>query len=144
MLRAKLLVGLFIVVPSIAFVGHTENSAPCAPNDENAADILEDHRWSDTTTDTATISWRQRTSLPTVPVGQIVLVSDTAICRRALNKYNNVMADSGDTRLSVEATVVKWGATRYAISDTAHRSGEWTMELFTDSSFTQVLGLSSR
>jgi hypothetical protein len=131
---------LIIAVASTAAVVHNDGP-PCAAIDENSTDILEDYRWSDTTSDTATVSWRQRVSLPVVPVNQILIVTDTAVCRRAVSIYNAALADSGDVRQSVVATVIKWGPTRFAISDTTHNAGEWTLHMVVDSSFSQVLGI---
>jgi len=134
-----------ILVVSIGASLPVRNSpAPCAPLDEITSDILDDYRWSDTTTDSATISWRQSVSLPKVPVNQIELVNDSRICRRAVSFYNEVLADSGDTRQSVSATVVRWGSTRYAVSDTVHSAGEYTFEIVVDTSFSHVFGISSR
>jgi len=137
----KLCALLIIAAASVAAVVHNDGPPPCAAIDENSTDILEDYRWSDTTSDTAAVSWRQRVSLPVVPVTQILIVTDTAVCRRAVGVYNAALADSGDVRQSVVATVIKWGPTRFAISDTTHNAGEWTLHMVVDSSFSQVLGI---
>jgi hypothetical protein len=140
----RFLAVLVIAIGSFAMHARNDDPPPCAALDENATDILEDYRWSDTTTDTATISWRQRVSLPTVPVAQVLLVSDTTICRLAVSFYNAALADSGDTRQSPAATVIRWGTTRYAVSDTIHNAGEWTMHMVVDTSFSHVFGITSR
>jgi hypothetical protein len=143
MLQPKLIPILLMIVAAVG-VGsaNTDNPPPCSEPDDSAIDILEDYRWTDTTTDTATVSWRQRASLPTVAVSQIVLVADTAVCRRAVNAYNTILANQrNDPRVSLQATVVKWGTTRYAISDSTHNQGEWTLHVVTDSSFTQTLAI---
>jgi hypothetical protein len=128
------------VVSVMAALPSREDVSVCVAPDEFTSDLIDGYRWADTTSDTATISWRQRVSLPTVAYTQIVLVSDTTVCRRAVNKYNAVLADSGDTRTSASAAVVKWGPTRYAVSDSARTVGEWIFEVIVDSSFTQVFG----
>jgi len=146
MMMVKLLPVAFVLLSAIAVGKRNYNDPPpCAPADEDAMDILDDYRWADSTTDTATVSWRQRSSLPTVPVTQIVLVADTTVCRRAVNAYNAILASRlNDTRESITATVIKWSNTRYAVSDSVHNSGEWTLHLVTDSSFTQVLSITRR
>ena len=139
------LVPIAILVVSIgASMPLRNDPSPCARLDERTSDLLDDYRWTDTTTDTATISWRESVSLPRVPVNQIELVNESSICRRAVAFYNSVLADSGDTRQSTSATVIRWGSIRYAVSDTIHSAGEWTLEIVTDTSFTHVFGLSRR
>lgn len=54
-------------------------------------------------------------------------------------------ADRGQTiNARYYRTVIKWGNTRYAVSDTTHNAGEWTLHLVTDSSFTRVLAIHRR
>ena len=144
-MKSRSVIPVVVLAASIGATMPLRNDPPpCAPLDERTSDILDDYRWSDTTSDTATISWRESVSLPKVPVNQIELVNESSICRRAVAFYNSVLADSGDTRKSATATVVKWGSIRYAVSDTVHSDGEWTVEMVTDTSFTQVFGLSRR
>jgi hypothetical protein len=140
------LIPLILILTGVTTLGnHTDAPPACAAIDETSTDILEDYRWTDTTTDTATVSWRQRSSLPTVAATQIVLVANTTVCRRAVNAYNSILAAQlGDNRQSVSATVIKWGNTRYAVADTLHNAGEWTLHLVTDSSFTQSLSIQRR
>jgi hypothetical protein len=145
MKRIRNAVPVMVLVVSIgASMPLRNDPPPCDPLDERTSDILDDYRWTDTTKDAETISWRESVSLPRVPVNQIELVNESRVCRRAVAFYNRVLADSGDSRQSTSATVIKWGEIRYAVSDTIHSDGESTIEIVTDTSFSHVFGLSRR
>jgi hypothetical protein len=144
MKRIRHVVPVMALAASIgATVPLRNDPPPCAPLDERTSDILADYRWLDTTSDSETIAWRESVSLPKVAVDQIELVNESSVCRRALVLYNKVLADSVDARGSTSATVIKWGRTRYAVSDTVDSEDE-AVEIVTDTAFTRLFGLSRR
>ena len=89
-------------------------------------------------TDSAGMAWRQGIGLLGIDSNQVTLVSDTTICRAAVNAYNTAMLP--DTLASSAVDVVKYGTTRYVVADSARVGGEWTTNIVFDALFTQVLG----
>lgn len=52
--------------------------------------MLESYQFADTTTDVGMKIWRQSIRLPVIPVSQITIVTDTTVCRRALNAFRKI------------------------------------------------------
>lgn len=128
-------VGL-LVVGAVTGSVRTDLS-PCLPTSSGGAEILDHYQWVDTTTDKGHITWRQSIGLSAIPVSQIVLVSDTTVCRRAVTAYNSILA--GDLLPPSSAVnVLKYGSTRYVISDPSHRVGEWISEPVVDTAFAEI------
>lgn len=99
--------------------------------------MLDMYQFADTTTDVSMKIWRQSVGLSVVPVSQIMLVSDTTVCRRAVTAYNaRLTADS--LPQSTTVNVIGYGATRYIIGDPTHIVGEWRHELVVDSAFSRI------
>jgi hypothetical protein len=125
----------------LASVGLSHNRAtvdpsPCLPPTSGANSMLGVYQFTDTTKDAANVAWRDRLSLPAVLLDQISIVSDTTVCRRAVEAFNTLLADKQASTLSV--SVIKYGITRYVIGDPTYTVGEWTYELVTDSAFHKV------
>jgi hypothetical protein len=111
--------------------------SPCPALSGDASNMLESYRFADTTTDSGMQTWRLSIGLSVVPVSQIVAVSDTTVCRRALTAYNTLLVEDS-LPASVAVDVVKYGTTRYIIADPAHLVGEWAHELVVDTAFTKI------
>jgi hypothetical protein len=77
---------------AISNVGGRSVLSPCRPPGITSADMLSDYQYVAQATDPVNMGWRQRLGLFTVPSAQVVIVSDTTTCRRALNAYNNCAA----------------------------------------------------
>ena len=118
------------------------NSSPCLPASTGSANMLEDYQFADTTTDAGMIAWRQSIGLPAVPVSQVILVSDTIICRRAVNAFNTNLGTPRHVP-AVEVDVVRYGSTRYIIRDPVYTEGSWHFELVVDTAFAKI-GVSGR
>ena len=61
MLVLRILVAIALTAVAGGITSRDEDVSPCAPVDESATDILNDYRWTDTTTDT-----RRRTRTETL------------------------------------------------------------------------------
>ncbi len=138
-IRLSLFPQIFTVSAVFARV-HTSSPSPCLAPSQSSDDLLSEYQWKDTTTDANTVAWRQTFSLPSIPVGQLSLVSDTIICRRAVIAYNSALA-AYDSRVTSAVNLLKYGPTRYVAEDTARKEGEWVFHVGFDSSFTQMLGI---
>src|SRR3954469_8122408 len=94
-----------VLLASTAASSRTDPS-PCRLPDAASSDMLEHYRWIDTTTDKGHITWRQSIGLSSVAVTQIVLATDTVVCRRAVTAYNSILADDSMSA-SIAVDVVK-------------------------------------
>ena len=99
--------------------------------------MLESYQFADTTTDVGMTIWRQSIRLPVIPVSQITIVTDTTVCRRALNAYNAIVT-RGSLHAATTANVLQYGSTRYIAGDPSQTAGEWTHEAVVDSSFQKI------
>jgi len=99
--------------------------------------MLEMYQFADTTTDVGMKIWRQSIGLPVVAVSQVVLVSDTTVCRRAVTAYNTRLTVDSLPQ-SVAVNLVRYGATRYVIGDPSHVVRGWRHELVVDSAFSRI------
>ena len=76
--------------------------------------------------------------LPTVPVSQITIVTDTTVCRRAVNAFNTIFARSHLPPFTGVNTI-RYGTTRYILgNESGPTSGEWRYEAIVDTSFSKV------
>jgi hypothetical protein len=99
--------------------------------------MLSNYRYVAVLTDSVNNAWRERTGLASVDSNAVVLVTDTVVCRRALNAYNAALLP--DTAKSVSANVVTYGSERYIVSDSARISGEWVPNVIFDTLFSRVI-----
>jgi hypothetical protein len=125
----------------IGAAGSSSEPACLAPS-EYSDWAIADFRWTDTTSDTATVSRRQRWNLPVVSVSQIAVVSDTTKCRRAVNAYNTALLP--DSAVSASVYLFSYGPTRYIAVDTSRHAGEWDMHIVFDTSFSSPLQIFRR
>ena len=114
-------VGL-LVFGSVAATG--TSTSPCR-NTESGTRMLSTYRWTAILSDSSANNYRASMGLFAVDSSQVLLVSDTTVCRTALNAYNAAL--SPDSVQSVAIDVIKYGTTRYIVADSA-RAGrsEWT------------------
>jgi hypothetical protein len=113
------------------------DSPPCPSVNGGGTKMLDTYRYVDTTTDVSLRIWKQSINLPTVAVSQILLVSDTTVCRRAITAYNAQLA--GDSLpASSSVNVLSYGAIRYIIADPSRISSGATRELVTDTAFVRL------
>ncbi|MFN2604316.1 MAG: hypothetical protein ABR582_16370 [Gemmatimonadaceae bacterium] len=110
---------------------------PCPASSGGAAGMLESYQFADTTTDLGMKIWRQSIGLPVIPVSQITIVTDTAVCRRALNTYNAIVT-RGSLLAARTANVLQYGSTRYIVGDPSQTAGEWMHEAVVDRSFQKI------
>jgi hypothetical protein len=99
--------------------------------------MLSVYQWTDTTTDAGNIAWRQSLGLPSIAVAQITLVSDTATCRRGVIAYNSILT-ADKLSASTAVNLIRYGSTRYVISNPNHVVGEWVHEAVVDTAFHRI------
>ena len=99
--------------------------------------MLETYRFADTTTDVGMTIWRQGIGLPVVPVSQITIVTDAAVCRRGLLAYNAIVT-RGSLHAATTVNVLRYGSTRYIVSDPSQTAGEWFHEAVVDRLFQKI------
>ena len=116
--------------------------SPCRQNTESSAATLSTYRHIALLTDSSGVAWRQRIGLSALDSNLVTLVSDTTVCRTALNAYNSALLP--DTGVSTAVDVVKYGTTRYVVADSARRGGEWEQVVIFNSLFTQVVARTAR
>jgi hypothetical protein len=116
--------------------GPTDPS-PCLPPSAGGSTMLSVYQWTDTTTDAGNIAWRQSLGLTSIAVTQITLVSDTTTCRRGVIAYNSILA-ADQLPASVAVNLIRYGSTRYIISDPVHVVGEWIHEAVVDTAFHRI------
>jgi hypothetical protein len=129
-----------VLFTSLAWKGATNriDPSPCVPSNGGGAGMLRVYQYADTTHDGGHIAWRNLLSLPTVPVSQITLVTDTTICRRAVNAFNTIFAPSHLPPFTAVNTI-QYGTTRYIIgNESGPVSGEWQYEAVVDTAFSKV------
>jgi hypothetical protein len=101
--------------------------------------MLRVYQWTDTTSDGGHIAWRESLTLPQIPVGQISLVNDQAICYRALLAFNQLFADDKRFHPVEAVSVIRYGSTRFIVGHPrGPYGGEWRYEPVFDSSFRKV------
>lgn len=86
----------------------------------------------DTATTSEALEWRQSMHLPTVTPSQIVLVSDSIVCSRALSAFN--AATQYPTGPATNLYLIGVGNV-YVASNPHFQSGEWTQRIVFDSAF---------
>ena len=100
--------------------------------------MLRVYQFTDTTHDANHIAWRNSMSLPSIPVAQVTLVTDTVVCRRAVNAFNTIFAASQLPAFTAVNTI-RFGSTRYVLgNESGPTSGEWRYEAIVDTSFVKV------
>ena len=110
---------------------------PCPAATGGAGGMLESYQFADTTTDVSMKIWRQSLGLPVIPVSEIGMVNDMTVCKRALNAYNAIVA-RGSLHAATTVNVLRYGSTRYIVSDPSQTVGEWIHEAVVDSSFQKI------
>lgn len=70
-----------------------------------------------------------------VPASQIVIVSDTTLCRRASNAYSAAVQESDEDR---KVHAIRAGI-RYLVMDPSHHAGSYKVGVTFDSSFSQTV-----
>jgi len=116
-----LFVGL-LVFGSVAAAG--ASSSPCRGTGSGAR-MLSTYRWTAILSDSSANDYRASVGLFAVDSSQVLLVSDTTVCRAALKAYNAAL--STDSVQSVAVDVIKYGTTRYIVADSARIGrSEWT------------------
>lgn len=123
--------------------GKTSTDPPsCPAATGGAAGMLEIYRFADTTTDVGMTIWRESLKLPTVPLSDVTIVTDMAVCGRGLSAYNSIVT-IGSLHAANTVNVIRYGSTRYIISDPSQTVGEWIHEAVVDSLF-QKLAVAGR
>jgi hypothetical protein len=81
------------------------------------------------------IEQRQWANLPPFPAESVTVVTDSAICHRALvaTGLSRIVPDSTVVR---GVSILRVGPTRYVVTDTGSYTGEFQMHLTFDSAFT--------
>lgn len=130
-----------LVLLAVSRAGSASVASPCRPQGATSADMLTDYQYLAQSTHSLTTRWRQKLGLSAVPSAQVVIVSDTTTCRRALNAYNTALLP--DTLYSSQVDVIKYGTTRFIVADSARIDGEWTPHIVFDTAFT-VITLTAR
>jgi hypothetical protein len=114
-------------------------ASACLPPSADASEMLDTYQWTDTTSDEENIEWREGLALPRIPVGEISLVHDEVICRRALLAFNQLFAHEKTFRAVEAVNVIRYGSTRFIVEHpNGPMGGEWRSEPVFDSSFRKV------
>jgi hypothetical protein len=90
-----------------------------------------------TTTDSSKLAMRTRASLGAVSATDVVLVSDTALCRRASEslRFAKFNADTGPLW---QVHLIRYGATRY-VGSSLMSVGEWIPWTVFDTTFARII-----
>lgn len=110
---------------------------PCGQSLPSALRMLSNYRYVAVSDDSVNSSWREGNGLPSVDSNTVVLVTDTVVCRHALNAYNAALLP--DTARSVSVHVLRYGSARYIVADSARISGEWVPNVIFDTLFSRVI-----
>jgi hypothetical protein len=110
---------------------------PCGLSLPSALRMLSNYRYVAVLDDSVNSAWRELNGLASVDFNTVVLVTDTVVCRRALNAYNAALLP--DTAKSVSVNVVRYGSARHIVSDSARISGEWVPNVIFDTLFSRVI-----
>jgi hypothetical protein len=101
--------------------------------------MLQVYRYTDTTTDGGHIAWRESLTLPKIPVDQISLVNEQAICYRALLAFNQLFVRAKNFHPMEAVSVIRYGSTRFIVGHPrGPMGGEWIYEPVFDSLFRKV------
>jgi hypothetical protein len=103
---------------------------------------ITDFRWSDTTSDSATVSRMERWNLPRVAAREIALQENSSKCGQALSAYNTALLP--DSNFSSRIYLFAYGSRHYIAVDTTRRAGEWLMHVVLDSSLSVPLHIFRR
>lgn len=116
----------------------TISMGPCITGGSTKGTV-EIYRFADTTTGPDMITWRQSLSLQRVPVDQIALVVNPAVCSRALSAFNSLFGKNASFQPVDSVYVVRYGATRLIVGNpSGPHGGEWRYEPIFDTSYTKV------
>jgi hypothetical protein len=132
-------VHLIAILSMFALVSHPHRLAAqtvgaCADSSGSRAKSYRDnYALSVSSTDTAMISFRSRTALPTLASTQVMLISDTTVCRAASRAFDSQMLIKHPEKPVI---VLQLGTKRMVIKDVGMTDG-WLNMLF-DSTFTTV------
>lgn len=89
-----------------------------------------------TSTDPALVRERISDSLSAVSEREVVPVSDSATCKKALDAYNEALGSRGrGPTASTEVIVVRVWRDRYMVSDPGQRCGEWIYTMIMSGAF---------
>jgi len=114
-------------------------ASACLPPSAGGIGMLRVYQWTDTTTDGGNIAWRESLTLPKIPVDQISLVNEQAICARALLAFNQLFAPDKQFHPVEAVSVIQYGPTRFIVANPkGPHGGEWRYEPVFDSSFRKV------
>ena len=126
-----------LLIATASSPSKSTNPPPCPSEQGGGAQIRALYQFADTTSDDGLQTWRQSVGLPVVAVSQITLVSDTTVCRRALDAYN-VLLRADSLPVSSTVNVISYGTTRYIVGDPLHVSHGWANELIADTAFAKL------
>jgi hypothetical protein len=113
------------------------NDRPCVHQTRDAKEALDDYRR--TAADEDRIKWRTTLSLPAVPVDQITLVSDPAVCSRALDSFNHLFKGDDKGKPIRAVWVIRYGSTRFIVGNpNGPHLGEWKAQVVFDSTFKMI------
>ena len=113
--------------------------SPCSTQGDVSTALLSSYKWLATATDTSNVASRQTMGLPAIAASEVSLVADTAVCRTAVNAFNNALLPEAASTLSVH--VIRFGPTRYAVFDENRMAGEWIYRVIFNTAFTQVVNI---
>lgn len=136
LMKSFMLVTGTLVLLAATSTRSTIVGSPCRTQGTPSADMLSRYQYIAQATNSLTTRWRSKIGLSSVPSAQVVIVSDTTTCRRAVNAYNAALIP--DTLISSQVDVVKYGTTRYIVADSARIDGEWTPHIVFDTAFAVI------
>ena len=92
-----------------------------------------------TTTDSLKLAMRSGASLGPVLATDVVLVSDTTLCRRASEVFRHARFNT-DTGPLLQVYLIRYGTSRY-VGSTLELAGEWTPWTVFDTSFVPIVAI---
>jgi hypothetical protein len=116
-------------------------TSPCLASDMHSEATIDRLRRIATDADSESVQLRASLKLPSVPAASVVLVSDSTLCRRAVEAYDSLAVAPAAGR---RVYVIQYGSL-YAVRDPDPKAnvGEWSPIVFFDDAFRYLGGLLS-
>src|SRR5437660_549443 len=105
-----------------------QSGGGCAPQDDFTQEFIEGYTL--VATDTTYGDAREYLGIPLLQPGDVVFISDSAVCHQAAQAYSQAMGDT----VSRLIHVLRLGS-RYLVVDWTNRAGEWTIAWVFDLTF---------
>ncbi len=139
---AALLVGLIVVATVAASPGSYParllTSSGCHASDQLGTALIHDLKGWVSGTDTAAVLYRSIFNLPQLSPDSVSAVSDSTKCQRAALAFGRNLSPP-DTTTARQVYVARVGPTRYVVTDTSVKGGEYVATMVFDSAFATKL-----